>query len=323
MKRFCPKCGKTIESGVLCSDCQTTELKYEAPLIQVSEFNRYIEKGRWVQFTDIETLIVKKVRESLSRKDVDITIDPFEFIPQPKTKVQITARTTIDGVEIELPVRLSYRQCDFGQKQKTEYYEGILQLRRPSEEVFAYIERELKKIGKKGVFITKTVETKDGVDLYFTKKEAMKILAYKLPNQFGGQISVNPQLFTHNHQTSKDVYRLNILVEFPKFTINSVVSYTKNKNSYLARIMKMGKIIQGKNLLTGKLVSFELKFIDEIEVYDVKESRVVQTMPELLVMDPETYQSEMPTNTDILKGVYEEDNEVLTVRTNQGFFVIE
>ena len=322
-KRFCPKCGKTITSGVLCSDCTTTQLKYEMPKIQVSEFNRVFTKGRWVHFDDIDAIIIQSVRDALGDKNAVVELEAFEFEPKPKEKIKFNAYTTIDGAQVTLPVQLGYKQCDFGQKQKTAYYEGILQLRRPHEEALAFLEHELKKVEKKGVFITKTVETKNGVDLYFTNKEAMKLLAQKLPVKFGGHISINPQLFSRNKQTSKDIYRLNILVEFPEFSAGHVISFTKNDHSHTALVTKMGKLIQAKNLYTGKLVSFELKFITDIVVEDLKETTVVQTEPELLVLNPETYQAEVVANSDVLKGRYNADDNIIVVQTSQGVLLVE
>ena len=61
-------------------------------------------------------------------------------------------------------------QCDFGQKQKTGYYEGILQIREPNEQVVAFLDKEMKELAPKGVFITKTVDQKNGFDLYFNEE---------------------------------------------------------------------------------------------------------------------------------------------------------
>jgi len=153
--------------------------------------------------------------------------------------------------EVRIPVKLSYRQCDFGQKQKTEYYQGILQLRNPHENVISFLETDLAKVAHKGIFVVKIADTKYGKDLYFTDKSYLRILANKLVNKFGGTVSLNEQLFSHNHQTSKDIFRLNALVTLPLFQVNDIIStrlvHARTKNPLLQyfKIMKMGKLIQG------------------------------------------------------------------------------
>ena len=230
-KRFCPKCGATITEGVFCENCMIKEFKYEPPLVQVSEFQRTFHKGSWHQFGDLDSLIKKRVCEALGRSDINLEIESYEFIPKTKEKITINTYADIDGQKMTLPVRISYRQCDYGQKEKTNYFEGILQLRNPPDNIKTYIENELKKVSHKGVFVTKISETNKGVDLYMTSKNGMRILAQKLVNHFGGSINLNPQLFSRNSQTSKDIYRLNILVEFLPFSKGSVISFKEVKHN--------------------------------------------------------------------------------------------
>ena len=81
-KRFCPKCGKPIESGVLCSDCSKEKFSFEVPLVQVSEFNRVFHKGSWHHFKDLDSVLIKRIHEVVG-KSVDLKIEPFEFVPKP------------------------------------------------------------------------------------------------------------------------------------------------------------------------------------------------------------------------------------------------
>lgn len=327
-KRFCPKCGNPITEGVLCSDCITTELHYEPPLVQVSEFSRSFEKGRWIKFDDLETLIIRRVKEALD-KDVQVELEPFEFIPQPKTKMKITAHAVIDGQSVALPVKLSYRQCDFGQKEKTNYYEGILQIQHPHDDVFEYIEQELKKVADKGIFITKTAKTKKGIDLYFTNKNYLRIISNKLVAKFGGTVHLNPQLFTRDHLASKDVYRLNALVTLPDFRKGDVISYqvdkvrSNNEPVEIVVVTGMGKLIKGKNLRTGKLVAFDIRHIKELKVLPPLSTSISSTVPDLSVIDPETYQEERVANTEILENHMNVQDKVTIVKTPYGVYISE
>lgn len=325
--RFCPKCGKPITEGRLCSDCTTTTLQYEMPKIQVSEFSRSYEKGRWVQFYDLESLIVKKVKEGLGQ-DVPVELEPFEFEPIPKTKVMLTAHATIEGKDVELPVRLSYRQCDFGQKQKTGYYEGILQIQNAHDDVLEYLRKELDKVESKGIFVTKTVETKTGIDLYFTNKNFLRIIGQRVINKFGGELILNPQLFTRNHLTSKDVYRLNALVKLPIFRKGDVISYAPDKvrvkkgQIHVVKVTSMGKLIKAIDLVTKLPLAFELKFVKDLKVLPVRTAQISAEYPELSIIDPDTFQEAIPLN-EVLEEEYEVNDEVQFVKTPFGPLIVE
>jgi NMD protein affecting ribosome stability and mRNA decay len=328
MKRFCPKCGVTISQGTLCSNCVKEKLTYKTPLVQVSEFGRVIENARWRVFDCLDEVIIKRVKEALNRKDISVELESFEFIPRAKEKTTIYAKVSFEDQELRLPVRLSYCQCDFGQKEKTGYFEGILQLRHPHEAVLNFIAKQVDGVNHKGVFISKTVEQKNGVDLYFTKKTFMKLLADKLGSRFGAKVDLNPTLFSHNHQTSKDIYRLTILVEFPEFCPEDCVMFRPVHarsigEPVVVKIINLGKLMTAKNLLTGKHISFELKYTKDLVRLDTFISQISNTQPYLSVIHPETFQEERIVNENILKNSYEIHQEVIIVNSPYGIILVE
>ena len=106
---------------------------------------------------------------------------------------------------------MSYTLCKKCGKFGTEYFEGILQLRNPDKEVIKFIRNQVKKQFDKGIFINKEVNTKNGIDFYLTSKRFLRTLGNKLNKQFKGELKISPQLFSRNKQTSKDIYRINVL----------------------------------------------------------------------------------------------------------------
>jgi len=325
--RFCPKCGANITSGVFCENCIVKELHYTPPLVQVSEFNRALTKGRWVPFEDIEDVLTKNVQEALGKK-LPVSFEEFSFEPRPKNKITVFAKVIIDNQEVRLPVKLSYRQCDFGQKEKTEYFEGILQLRNPSDTVISFIEQELKKVAIKGVFITKMVDVKDGVDIYLTNKSYLRLIAQKIHAKFGGIIKLNPQLFSHNHLTSKDIFRLNVYVQLPDFGPGDVISFIplgarkKIQEKKIVLVKKLGKIITGTDMQTGKKVAFEGKYTKDLTTCKVQTTKVLTTEPNVTVLHPETFQAIELQNKDVLESALHVDDTVDIILTKQGAFFI-
>jgi NMD protein affecting ribosome stability and mRNA decay len=326
-KRFCPKCGVTIETGTLCPDCSFTEIEYEVPLVQISEFSRTFHKGSWHHFRNLDDVLVKRIREVIG-SDVDVDIEPFEFEPKPKSKTTVYATVYLETGKIQLPIKLSYMQCEYGQKEKTEYFEGILQIQNSHDAVIDYVDQEMKKIAHKGVFITKTAPTKTGVDLFMTNKTQMRILGQKLVNHFGGELSLNAQLFSHNHETSKDIYRLNVLVKLAPFKVGEVIAFDRSSSrgkilkKQFIKVTSLGKLIHGLDLETGKQEAFEIKYATEIKTIPIRETTVVATIPELLVLDPDTYQEVVPRNIDVLNTTFEIQNKVSIVNTEKGTFII-
>ncbi len=320
---FCPKCGKEQDTATLCRDCTKVQVAvgYVAPLIQVSEFSRMFHKGVWRRFEQIEDIIISRVQEALG-EEVPIDVPSIEFTAQPKEKTKFTVIAHIANKEVPLEVKMSYMQCDFGQKQKTAYYEGILQLREPHDKVIDFMNTEMKQLQPKGVFITKSVDQKNGVDLYFTNKTHMQLLAQKIGAKFGATVSMHPQLFSHNHQTSKDIYRLNVLVVVPKFTMGDVISFDYPRKGNLTVLIKsMGKICQGIDLNAQKTTGFELKNCTEIVMYKKQETTVSSIYPHVGVLDPDTYQEEHPRNAN--HRPLEVDEVVQVVKTPQGLFIVD
>ncbi len=327
MKRFCPKCGATITKGVFCENCAVKELKYKQVVVQISEFQRTFHKGRWIMFKDVNDVIVSRVQEELGKK-IPVTIEPFSFEPRPKNKIIVNAHISFEGQDVTLPVTLSYMQCDFGQKEKTQYYEGILQIRNSSDNLLVFVQQELKKVAKKGIFITKMQKTKDGVDLYITNKSYIRLLAQKIHAKFGGDIKINPQLFSHNHLTSKDIFRLNVLVKLPSFQVGDIISYIplgvrKKEEEKIVLVKRLGKIMQATDLFSGKNITFEFKFAKNIKNIKKFSTQIIATTPSLLVLDPETFQATLVSNQAAQKISFEPDEKVIVVKSKQGLLLVK
>lgn len=324
--RFCPKCGARISQGTFCADCAKASLDYTPPRIEISEFDRTFRHGTWHRFTDIEELIKSRIKEALGDKHADITLEPFEFTPKKNAKVTVTADVVSKGTSYRLTARLVYRKCDYGEKRQSSYFEGILQLRNISEKLLPFIRRRLSSMEDKGVFVTKTVEQKDGIDLYLTDRSAVQQIARQIQQKYGGELKISPQLFTFDHERSKDVYRVNAFIRLPDYTVDDVVRYAKPKSPehdrYL-KITKMGRIIMGTDPCTGKLASFETGHVKGLKKIESRQSTVMVVFPAITVMDPDDYQEDEIINAKALWKRYESGQRVTIVKTDAGVMIIE
>ena|SRR3989344_6319842 len=90
-----------------------------------------------------------------------------------------------------------------------QYFEGILQLRNPNEEVFRFIKNQLKK--RENVWIAKEEKQENGVDLYISSNSFLLALGKKLKKTFKGELKTSKRLYSQSKMTSKLVYRGTVL----------------------------------------------------------------------------------------------------------------
>ena len=89
------------------------------------------------------------------------------------------------------------------------YYEGILQLRNPNEEVINFVRNQFKNNEK--VWIAKQEKLKTGIDLYVSSNKFLLSLGKKLKKSFKGELKTSRKLHSRNRVTSKNIYRVTVL----------------------------------------------------------------------------------------------------------------
>lgn len=129
---------------------------------------------------------------------------------------------------------------------RSNYFQGILQLRDVNDEIMAFVHNQIKK-RKDEVAVTKTVSFPNGVDLYITSQKFIRILGKKLKENFGGELKVSEKLHTRNKQ-GKDLYRINVLFRLLKYNVGNIV----NIRGEDVRIISMRSKIFGKSVKTGR-----------------------------------------------------------------------
>ena len=134
-----------------------------------------------------------------------------------------------------------------------EYFEGILQLRNPNDEVLDFIAKEVKEKGN--VFIAKTKNTNNGIDLYISSQRFLRTLGNKLQERFSGHLEVSTRLHTRNRMTSRDVYRVSLLFKLPDFKKGDIVKYKGDQ----IKIIGMAKKVLAKDIKTGKKLTLSFK----------------------------------------------------------------
>lgn len=264
------------------------ELVFKDLVFKICDCNRYLYKNKWVKFEELDDAIEDFVRDNANQKLGAVKVHLGDFDIKPGIKKDIKIEVKLKKDIFDLPCRVEVITCPKCSKQGTQYFEGILQLRSSNEEVLskahAYVMDDSINAKAKGVFINNVEDVKNGVDVYYSSQKYIKNLGSRLVKQFGGILKVTPTLFSHNKQTSKDLYRVTVAVHFPDFIIGDVIKVDKK----IIKLTGLGKKASGIDLKTNKQEVFELKDYEILKKYKTTVSRLA---PDLEVLHPETYQS--------------------------------
>ena len=291
--KFCPKCGKKGIIGVLCRECSAEQsfISYkEIKLKTCVSCKAYLFKNKWKEAGTIDNTLKKIVQKSLRTK---ITAEIIPHVPEILQKPGLCCDFEVElkvspKEKYYIPASLELTICPKCSKKGTQYFEGILQLRNPTQEVIGFIRSEAGKQKERGIYITKEekIAYGKGMDFYFTSQKYIQNLGQKLQNTFGGILKINPSLFSRSRETSKDLFRVNVLFELLDFRIGDVVAI----DNKIVHVTEIGKTGIGYDLKTGKKTNFDYRKRD-YEVLEKKKTSVVKIYPHIEVLDPETYQS--------------------------------
>jgi len=228
-KRFCPKCGRETEDIVrgMCRDCflERNDLfsVKESRLPVCVKCGKLEHKNAWKAYSDadVEEEIASKVKVSPDLKEpkVDVEVErmgPFEY------EARINVKGFIDDVLMEQEkyetVKAEKVSCGPCMKLVSNYREAVLQLRASSREE-AYdmyelargmIEREKASDSLSG--IVKTINLKNGYDLWIGSKKAAAKVARYLGKLYRAQVKKSATLIGEA-EAGKPEYRHTFLVK--------------------------------------------------------------------------------------------------------------
>ena len=119
---------------------------------------------------------------------------------------------------------------------RSDYFQGILQLRDINEEILSFVHNQIKKRGD--VAVTRTVKLANGLDLYITSQKFIRILGKKLKDSFGGELKISSKLHTTNKQ-GKELHRVNAFFRLSKHKKGDIVTIRGDE----VRLLNIGKKI--------------------------------------------------------------------------------
>ena len=256
---FCPKCGKKGIKSTFCAECAEGELGLVFKDIIIKkciECPRIMVRHVWQIFQDEnEGIAASAFTKIKNPKNLDLDIDPVykQLKNKPGAKDDILFEVDVEGQSFEIPGTIEYTYCPKCAKAGSQYFEGTLQLREATPELLAFVRADIAAHAKDGVHIESEKGRGGSADFKLTSTKYMRQLGKKLKVRFNGELTETVKLFSRNRQTSKEIYRTNVLFKLRKNKVGDVVDYRGRK----IRIKSIGKRVSGIDVDTGKKVFVE------------------------------------------------------------------
>lgn len=265
---FCVKCGKKGIEGSLCEKCK---LEVHPLLKEFKDINieicplckAYKLHHRWNDSRSFTNSIRTVARESIQiRKGAKARINPiikeFDIKADEGVKKQIDVEVKENSEIFIVPVKVLFTVCGKCSKQRSSYFEAILQLRNPKKEIIRFVYDRMEQWKKHGVFITAEKDVPKGIDFYMTSNKYATVLGNLLQKRFNGILKISSKLFSRSRQTSKNIYRVNVLFKVLDFKPGDIVTIGEKQVKVLGI---RGERVQGMTVDKKKKI-----FIDPDQV---------------------------------------------------------
>ncbi len=182
------------------------------------------------------------------------------------------------------------------------YYEAILQLRNPDDELIGFVNDAIK--AQTDVTLAKRKKVKNGFDYYLSSNRFAIELGRHLYRSFGGDLKITKKLFSQHRQTSKVLYRMTVLLRMAPFKVGDFILL--EGNAYLLTSFTK-KTYVAQNLETSKLLDLQLKeLLRNAEKHEPVNAVISKVHPHLEIIHPTTFQSipvlPMQKNSNLVPG---------------------
>lgn len=285
--RICPGCGKHLSKGTFCNECRPMpDLKLKDLKLDIcTECKKIFIANRWKSFNSLDEGIRFFMEKQLKNKlkEYTLSFDSSHILINPGYEDVLEVEVGIGESYFIVPITIMVRHCKVCSKKGTHYFEGTLQVRNPTPEIWKFIADFFK---SKNIFLNDEKKMKNGFDIKVTSQKHVQTIGRRLKKEFGGILKISPHIYSQDPITSKQVYRVNVLFEAFPFTIGDAIM----KDGVPIKATSLGKINRGIDLRTGKKVTFELKD-KKYEILKKMETTVTKDFPVIEVMHPETFQN--------------------------------
>lgn len=338
---FCVECGSEEKLyGHLCKSCLLSKDLIKAPthisVVVCRSCDKTLKGSRWSDVSLPEEAGEILRRETETHSEVSaLRWEVPDFVPEKgEHRLECDVIANIGDEELTLPFKVSVKilmqTCDVCSRQKGDYYEAILQLRREGlgskgsdrelKEADAVILRLIDELGKgdKMGFLTKSGKVSGGIDYYLGSMALARSVSRRFRDSLGAGITESSSLV--GKKDGKELFRWTILIRLPSYRKIDVVSYDKELYTVVSVSRKH---LDLRHLLSGKRVKVQtgdvnLKLIAMKE--DLETAVVVSKDKDTVqVLDPGNMRTVTLSRPSTLEDVGE---SVAVVRHNEDLFIV-
>lgn len=137
-----------------------------------------------------------------------------------------------------------------------EYFEGILQLRNISQEVYDWVYDTIERENKSTIAKEKLVT--NGYDLYLADQHYLQALGKRLKLRFAGEYEVSKKLHSRDRMTGKTLYRVTVLFRQLPFKVGDIIK--TDEGSW--KILHFDNQVRAQDTVSGKKKMFKLHELD-------------------------------------------------------------
>jgi nonsense-mediated mRNA decay protein 3 len=337
LKSFCPSCGEPSDG--ICERCAAQDHTAAAmprflTVRTCPTCSDHFFRGRWLN-EDLNHAISRAVKEAVN---VDVAEASVKVIVSEVTQTRARARAEVVAPHLghvqhesfDLIVRLDRATCERCSRVSGGYYESKIQIRAnhrtpDKTELQCALEiatREIDRAQKADrlSFIAKTVELKEGLDLYVGTIKAAKRIVRALVREMGGDVSDSAKLV--GRRDGRDVYQVTFVVRLPEFSTGAIVSVKQ----HVYQICSATSAINAVNLETGQSAALKAEELCNAHLLgartDAKRTVLVSVdADEAHLLDPETYVT-LTVKRPPFVCKDDEGKEIQVVKTREGVFIL-
>ena len=337
LRSICPSCGKPSDG--ICERC----LAQDHNIAAVPRFltikicptcSDHFFRGHWLN-EDLDHAIGHVVEEALT---IDADEATVKVVLNEVTQTMVRARVEVDVLHLgetqhksfDVDVRVDRATCDRCSRISGGYYESKVQIRAdhrtPDDaELQRALEIVTRAIGSaqkadRLAFIAKTIQLREGLDLYVGTVKAAKRIVRALVREMGGNFSDSSKLV--GRRDGKDIYRVTFAVRLPKFPTGAIIS----AKQHIYEICSATSATNAVDLETGQSAALKAEDLRNAQLLgarsDAKRTVLVSIDADAAhLLDPDTY-----VTLAIKRPPYvckdDEGTEIKVVKTRGGVFIL-
>jgi nonsense-mediated mRNA decay protein 3 len=262
--------------------------------------SKYKYKDKYISKDEFKKLFSKFISSNIvfNYKPDEFFVDDSILDEHKKNEtIKINAVTKIDNQEIEeealIDIKFIRGICDICSKIKGGYYEGIFQLRNKENEDYEKVLNEIEEnVDKKiNAAITKRIDQKNGIDLFFTDKKLLQSIGSLMHKKYGGEFVKSVRLYSQDRQSSKKVYRVNVLLRLSLYNSGDIIKLDNNYYKIISFSSDKMTILSLDNQKSKITKSNDNSIEIVAKKKDYIETTITKKKPHIEILHPITFES--------------------------------